>query len=52
MTAGTALPRGLPPAWTLALDGNPLADITNTRRIARVMQDGVWVDRSAMLPDR
>ncbi|MCB1020968.1 MAG: amidohydrolase family protein, partial [Acidobacteria bacterium] len=31
------------------LDADPLADIRNTRKIARVMQAGRWVDREALL---
>ncbi len=32
----------------LLLDGDPLADIHNTRKIARVMQAGRWVDRASL----
>ncbi|MEZ5361116.1 MAG: amidohydrolase family protein [Bryobacterales bacterium] len=31
------------------LDADPVADIRNTRRIARVMQAGRWVDREGLL---
>jgi len=31
------------------LDANPLEDIRNTRRIARVMREGEWLDREALL---
>ena len=30
------------------LDANPMKDITNTRRIAGVMQGGRWLDRKAL----
>jgi hypothetical protein len=30
------------------LDANPLVDIQNTQRIAGVMVDGVWLNRSAL----
>ena len=33
----------------LVLDADPLADINNSRSIARVMQAGRWVDREALL---
>lgn len=33
----------------IVLDGDPLVDITNTRKISRVMQGGRWVDREALL---
>ncbi|MBI1356197.1 MAG: amidohydrolase family protein [Acidobacteria bacterium] len=33
----------------LVLDADPLADIANSRSIARVMQGGHWVDREALL---
>lgn len=33
----------------LILDKDPLADIRNTRSIARIMQSGEWVDRRALL---
>ncbi len=36
----------------ILLDADPLADITNTRAIARVMQGGAWLDRPSMLPAR
>ena len=32
----------------ILLDANPLEDIHNTRKIARVMQAGQWLDRAAM----
>jgi imidazolonepropionase-like amidohydrolase len=35
-------------ASLLVLDGNPLVDITNTRRIARVYITGREVDRTAL----
>jgi len=34
----------------LVLDGNPLADITNTRRIARIVLDGRVVERDSLRP--
>ena len=36
----------------ILLDADPLADVTNTRAIDRVMQGGVWLDRAALLPAR
>lgn len=36
----------------LVLDGNPLDDITNTRKIAAVYLDGVRLDRDALRPSR
>jgi hypothetical protein len=30
------------------LDANPLVDIQNTQRIAGVMVNGVWLNRSAL----
>jgi hypothetical protein len=32
----------------IILDANPLEDIRNTRKIARVMQAGRWLDRAAL----
>ena len=32
----------------IVLDGNPLDSITNTRRIARVVLNGIDVDRAAL----
>ena len=34
----------------LVLDANPLADITNTRRISRLVIGGVEVDRPSLIP--
>lgn len=34
----------------ILLDADPLVAIANTRAIARVMQNGEWVDRSALMP--
>lgn len=33
----------------LVLDADPTKDITNSRKIARVMQAGEWIDREALL---
>ena len=34
----------------ILLDADPLADITNTRSIDRVMQAGAWLDRTELMP--
>lgn len=36
----------------ILLDADPLADIRNTRKIARVMQAGQWLDRGALRAPR
>ena len=36
------------PADLVLLDGNPLEDIGNTRRIAGVIRRGAWLDRAAL----
>jgi imidazolonepropionase-like amidohydrolase len=33
----------------ILLNADPSADITNTRKIERVMQSGNWIDRSGLL---
>ena len=36
------------PADLVLLDGNPLEDIGNTRRIAGVVRRGEWLDRATL----